>query len=992
MSHEPVAGAARVPAALRPRRLPISTYRLQLHGGFGFDAARRIVPYLARLGVTDVYTSPYFTARPGSTHGYDVCDHNKLSPELGGEEAYAPFVAALAAHGMGHVVDFVPNHMSIDTSTNSWWHDVLENGPSSPAGRFFDIEWAPLKTALEHKVLLPILGDQYGNVLERGELTLAFEEGRLMLTYGDRRLPINPRQATRVYRLGLDELQAELGDEDPHLREFLSILSALQNMPAASETDPEKIKERSREKEVARERLVRLVAAAPRIARYLDEAVRSVNGEPGRPETFDRLHELLEAQAYRLAYWRTASHEINYRRFFDVNDLAGLRVEDPEVFDQTHRLLARLIAEGGVTAVRVDHPDGLFDPARYFRMLQELDARAGGLDPAPRPLYVLAEKILSAGEALPADWAVHGTTGYNFLNDLNGLFVDRSNARRLRRTYAKLAGRDEPFDEVVYESKKLIMETALASELNVLAHLLDRISDGNRRSRDFTLNSLRDAIAEIVACFPVYRTYVDDAGWTLADRESAERAVARARRRNPAVEASIFDFVREILLPRPVETEPLPAGWERREGYPSRDEAERGERVRFARKFQQYTGPVQAKGLEDTAFYRYNALLSLNEVGGDPSVVGRSAADFHAAAARRLADWPFEMIATSTHDTKLGEDVRARVNVMSELPEDWRRDVARWMRINRGHRRVVEGEPAPDRNDEYRFYQALVGIWPPDAFDVPVPPAADLVARMREYMTKATKEAKVHTSWINENQAYDEAVVHFVERALAGPSAERFAAALVPIARRLARAGMVNSLAQVVLKTCSPGVPDVYQGADLWELSLVDPDNRRPVDFTHRERTLDALEPLLAAPEAAAVAALVDAWPDGRIKLFVTAQALRLRKSRPDLFLEGDYVPLALDVTVPGDAIAFSRVRGDQAVLVLAPRLVAKLETPDRWLPVGMECWKTSRALLPPALAGRRFRNVLTGEELKPTSSGAEAWLFLGQVFQSCPVAMLIAD
>jgi (1->4)-alpha-D-glucan 1-alpha-D-glucosylmutase len=888
--------------------------------------------------------------------------------------------------------------MGIGTGPNAWWRDVLEGGPSSPSARFFDIEWAPIKAELHAKLLLPILGDQYGVVLERGDLRLEFRDGLLVLKYFDQELPINPRQAPRVYRTAVDPLTRALGPEDPQLHEFLSILASLENMPPYTAQRPEQMAERHREKEVARGRLARLVAESDVIRREIDAAVRRVNGEPGNPHSFDGLHDLLESQAYRLAYWRTASHEINYRRFFDINTLAGLRVEDPFVFEATHRLVGELLQAGGVDALRIDHPDGLFDPAKYFEMLQDLAARAWGLERRPeidgradRPIYVVAEKILSGTERMPLRWAVHGTTGYNFLNDLNGIFVDASQARRMRRTYARLTGRAEVYDDVLYASKRLIMETAMASELTVLSHMLDRIGEGDRKSRDFTFESLRDAIMEVVACFPVYRTYVDERGWTPEDRAVVERAITRARRRNPAMEGSLCDFLREVVLPREVQTEPRPD--DRRGGYAPASAEEARERLRFAMKLQQYTGPVQAKGHEDTAFYRYNILLSLNEVGGDPSLYGRSVDEFHRANARRREEWPFEMLATATHDTKLGEDVRARINVLSEFPEEWGREVARWMRINKGQRTILEGEPAPDRNDEYRFYQALVGVWPldlpPDAGETP----ADLVERLREYMLKAVREAKVHTSWITANDGYEKALLAFVDRVLTGPAARRFLPAFLPFQSRVARLGFLNSLAQVTVKLGAPGVPDFYQGTEMWDLSLVDPDNRRPVDFGRRRDALEEIDSILADPSSRAsrVTGLLQNWRDGRIKLLVTAAGLRLRRTLPDLFLSGTYDPLVVDPTVPAGLVGFARRHDDTATVFLAPRLCATIVSDERQVPLGGECWKTSRVLLPPELAGRTFRHEITGAEIKPVATESGVWVFVGQVFETVPVGILRA-
>lgn len=981
-------------ARTRPWYVPVSTYRLQVHQAFPLSEAARIVPYLARLGVGASYTAPYFTAAAGSTHGYDVCNHNEINPELGGDAAHKAFIDALNAHRLGHIVDFVPNHMGIGGGGNAWWNDVLENGPSSPAAKFFDIDWSPTKAELQAKLLLPILGDQYGQVLERGELVLEFRDGVLVLRYFEHELPINPRQAPRVYRLAVEPLTEELGDDNRDLHEFLSILASLENMPAYTEQKPARITERQREKEVARARLARLAQESPIVGRHLAEAVRAANGTPGKPESFDALHALLESQAYRLSYWRAASHEINYRRFFDVNTLAGLRVEEPEVFEATHIRLGQLLADGSVQGVRIDHPDGLFDPRRYFEMLQDLARRAvaPGTEAEHRShamLYVVAEKILSENEKLPRSWAVHGTTGYDFLNDLNGLFIDPAQVRRVRRVYAKLTGSNQPFDDVLYDTKRLIMATAMSSELNVLAHMLDRIGESNRKSRDFTLESLRDVIREVVACCPVYRTYVNEDGWTPADRAVVEQAISKARRRNPAMEASHFDFFREVVLPRdPSDLPPGGVGSERRGGYPPADANEAKARLRFAMKLQQYTGPVQAKGLEDTAFYRYNVLLSVNEVGGDPSRLGRSVEHFHESNSYRAREWPFDMVTTATHDTKLGEDVRARINVISEMPDEWGHEVVKWMRLNRLHRQIVDGEPAPDRNDEYRLYQVLLGAWPfENGAQVPSAAASpELIARISAYMLKAIREAKVHTSWLTANASYEDALTRFVERVLGEPGAAKFLPVFRPFQRRIASLALVNSLSQVVLKLGSPGVPDFYQGTELWDLSLVDPDNRRPVDFSTRERALDALDGDVD------VGQLLEHWTDGRIKLFVTARGLQVRNDMPQVFVGGDYLPLVVESSVEGDAVAFARLAGDDAVLVLGARLCAGLSAGERPLPVGGEAWKTSRVLLPDALRNRTFRNVFTGAEVRPIVTAENAWLFLGQVFETLTVAMLKAE
>jgi (1->4)-alpha-D-glucan 1-alpha-D-glucosylmutase len=964
-----------------PKR-PTSTYRLQFGARFRYTDARDLLPYLDDLGITDCYSSPILKATPGSTHGYDICDHSRLNEELGLEGEYTAWCDALRDRRFGHIVDFVPNHMSSDPTSNLWWRDVLENGPSSPYGRYFDVDWDPVKPELKGKVLLPMLGDQYGRVLERGELQLRFEEGALHLHYFDRDLPINPGEAPRVLGLHVDELERQIEGE-PALREYLSILTALQNLPAYTDQDPARMVERQREKDVARERLARLVEQSPAIRTHVDAAVRLANGTVGDRASFDPLHDLLEHQPYRLAYWRTAVDEINYRRFFDINELIGLRMEEAEVFDATHRRLRQLIASAQITGLRIDHPDGLFDPAEYFRRLQQMaaDARQEPSSGTP-PFYVVAEKILSAGERLRDDWPVAGTTGYDFLNLVCGLFIDGRYVQRLRRVYTRFTGRQDAFDEVVYASKRTIMLTTMASELNVLAHALNRISERDRRHRDFTLNSCGTVLREVIACFPVYRTYISARGLDAFDRAAVEDAIAHARRRNPLMEASIFEFLEEILLTPPEVS--------------SQDDPDADERLRFAMKMQQYTGPVQAKGVEDTAFYRYHVLVSANDVGGHPGRLGVTPAEFHEANVQRLEMRRNEMITTATHDTKRGEDTRMRISVISELPEVWRRAVSEWMLINSRHRTKIGGAWAPDRNDEYLFYQTLMGVWPMETAGSPVPERADpeLLQRVSAYMQKAVREAKVHTSWIDEDHAYGRAVKRFVEQALGGKTSARFLRSFVRFARPVAHVGMINSLAQLVLKLASPGVSDFYQGNELWDLTLVDPDNRRPVDFAERQHLLAALQPLLLSiedgqPRTADVAELVEHRDDGRIKMFVTAAGLRFRRRYAEVVLDGVYVPLRSDGPSADRVVAFARRHAAGTLLAVVPRLVASLSADVHPLPLDAETWGATQILLPEPSSTTPYRHLLTGETIVPGNGGEHGAMAVADLFRTIPVALL---
>jgi (1->4)-alpha-D-glucan 1-alpha-D-glucosylmutase len=952
-----------------PSRRPVTTYRLQFNRDFRFPEARDLVPYLTELGVTECYCSPYLKANPGSRHGYDICEHGRLNPELGSEADYEAFCSTLQAHGLGHIVDFVPNHMAADPRSNPWWRDVLENGPSSPFADFFDIDWDPIKPELKDKVLLPVLGDQYGRVLERGELQVRLQDGALHLWYFDHDLPINPRQAPRVLGLHRDRLEWEMAG-NPALREYLSILTALHNLPAYTERDPARIAERQREKEVAGARLSRLLADSPRLRRHVDECLRATNGEPGVAATFDVLHDLLEQQAYRLAYWRTAADEINYRRFFDINELVALRMEVPAVFEAAHALLWRLVSDGKVMGIRVDHPDGLSDPHAYFKKLQKLTGQ---------PLYVVAEKILSSGESLDPNWRISGTTGYGFLNMVSRLFVDPRQVQALRRLYTRVTGHLEPFEEVAYRSRRTIMLTAMASELNVLAVALNRLTEHDRRSRDFTLNTCRTALREVVACFPVYRTYVNRRGASDFDRQIIITAIADARRRNPLMEASIFDFLRDILLPEPSAKDPVA-----------------DERLRFAMKFQQFTAPVFAKGVEDTAFYRYNVLVSANEVGGQPDRLSASVAEFHDMNCRRLECWPFELLATSTHDTKRGEDARARITVLSEMPSAWSKAVAAWMRINGRNRIDVHGAWAPDRNDEYVFYQVLIGSWRAESTQSPIADRApsDLTERLVAYMDKVSREAKVHTSWINENPEYSKALVRFVRETLAGQTARRFLASFVPFQRRVAQVGMVNSLSQLVLKLGAPGVPDFYQGTELWDLSLVDPDNRRPVDFTARRHLLAELRPVLDRLEGETTAApdaqdLLSHWTDGRIKLLVTTCGMRFRRQHGALMRHGTYTPLEVEGERADHVVAFARHDDSGTLLVVAPRLVVPLVSETRPLPIGTDLWAATRIVLPAVTRAVRYRHLITGEWCETTAERSR--LPMASALATCPVAFLWA-
>lgn len=965
-------------------RIPLATYRLQFTPAFTFADAARVVSYLHALGITDCYASPYFKARPGSPHGYDIIDHNALRPEVGDQETYNAFVDALQHHGMGHLLDIVPNHMGIAESSNPLWTDVLENGPSSLYAAFFDIDWAPVKTELANKVLLPILGEQYGRVLENQELQVQYEDGAFFLQYWDHRLPIAPRPSVMMLRHRLDALAQTLGPDHPQVLELQSIITALHHLPLRTETEREKVIERHREKEIIKKRLATLTTTSAEVRAFLSENVRLVNGVKGDPRSFDLLDTLLDDQAYRLSYWRVAAEEINYRRFFDINELAAIRTEDPAVFAATHQLTLQLLAHGKVTGLRVDHVDGLYDPAAYLRRLQQatgLALRSGVWPPTQSTeenesgtalaCYIVVEKILAEGERLPEHWLIHGTTGYDFLADLNGIFVDPENAQSFDELYARFIRERIDFSDLVYESKKLIMQVSLSSEINVLAHELDRLSEKHRHSRDFTLNSLTLALREIIACFPVYRTYINGADVSDGDRTIIETAVARAKRKNPATDVSIFNFVRDTLLLRFPET----AG----------EDGHHAQRA-FAMKLQQYSGPVMAKGVEDTAFYIYNRLVSLNEVGGRPEQFGIPLATFHAHNADRLRRWPHALLATTTHDTKRSEDVRARINVLAEIPQAWRAALKQWSKANKKKKPLVDGQPVPNRNEEYLLYQTLLGVWP---F---TPLAAETYSvftqRIQDYMRKATKEAKVNTSWVNPNHAYDDALQEFVSTVLDSfLGSEDFHA----LRRKVAQYGMYNALAQTLLKLTVPGVPDMYQGNEMWDFSLVDPDNRRPVDYAQRQTLLSALQQRMQkdAPHLVALAReVLEGREDGRIKLYVTHRALLYRREHSNLFLAGDYLPLAGSGRAGTQVCAFARRYEQQQIIVVVPRFLTRVIPDPQVLPVGPQVWEDSRVMLPNTSASQ-YRNVFTGEVVTAGEHEGKRMLALGDVFAHFPVALL---
>jgi len=949
------------------KRIPGATYRLQFNRDFTFAQASDVACYLHELGITDCYASPLFKACAQSTHGYDVCDFGQLNPNLGAAADFEQLAAHLRDLNMGLMLDLVPNHMSTATA-NSWWSDVLENGPNSTYANWFDIDWNRFS---DGKVVLPILEADFETVLSAGKLRLVFEEN-FLVAYHDRRLPLSPESRAKI-----SKQTAECG---------------------------------------------------------ADIVLKELNGTAGQPASFARLNHLLEQQHYRLAFWKGG--QINYRRFFDVNELVSLRMELPEVFDATHHLVSTLIREGKVTGLRIDHPDGLWDPQQYLRRLEEKFGT----------IYVVVEKILTRDEMLPEDWPADGTTGYDFLNCLNGIFVNPANKEAFDDIYHKFHECNREFHEMVYEAKKCLLRNSFASELDALTRRLERIANANQCDLPFTSNELREVLTEVLACFPVYRTYVTEqtAELNAVEKRQIENAINEARIHlsvgpqlwrapeagHPSLSASEValdplsvpegrtKIAQRFNIGTAIGTPPSPGGSDEPDPlsedaahtYPPRQpeslrfirdlllqrasedlgESAKRQRREFVMKFQQLTGPLMAKGLEDTTFYNFNRLISLNEVGGNPDSFGNSVDDFHNHNLQKAARWPHSLLATATHDTKRGEDVRARINVLSEMPNEWRGALNRWQKLNASKKSLVHGQPAPDSNDEHFYYQTLLGAWPAEIS------AADHSETFRNRMVacllKSIKESKAYTSWDQPNSAYEDATRKFVEQTLEDSPANVFLNDFKTFQWKIAFFGRLNSLSQVLLKMTAPGVPDFYQGSELWDLNLVDPDNRRPVDYELRRRILDELKIQVGQESASHGQWLLDILRDdkiGRSKLYLIWRLLEFRNRHRALFDTGTYLPLAVVGKKKEHICAFARIQGDEMAVVVAPHFFAGLTNTDCRLPLGLEIWQDTMLHLPRECVGGEFFNVLTNEKVCVSQAREDHGLLIGQLLAQFPIAVL---
>ncbi len=929
-------------------RVPRGTYRLQLTPEFGFDRAREIAPYLRDLGISDLYLSPITQAVAGSTHGYDVADPTAVNEELGGRDALFRLHDETTRLGLGWLQDIVPNHMAFHPA-NRMLMDVLENGEASRYARYFDIDWNHYYGTLKGRILAPFLGKFYGEALNDGEIKVAYDHDGLWFQYYDLRFPMRAESYHQVFTHDLRWLEQRLGEHHAEFIRYLGTVHTLKNLPG-----PEHALERSEQVHMTKTLLWELYEGNPFVRDYVNRNLDTFNGANGASDGDSRqlLDRLMGEQCFRLAFWKVATEEINYRRFFTINGLISVRLEDEQVFHDTHTLIRELIDSGVIDGLRVDHIDGLHDPTGYLRRLEQL---------AP-DRYVVVEKILEHGEPLPGEWPVAGTTGYDFLNTVNGVLCRRTNAPAFTRLYARYANVVEPYERLVAEKKRLMVEKHLAGNIDNLAHLLKRLSANDRYGNDITLYGLRRALVAVMSHFPVYRTYITADSCREIDADYLRQAVAAALQRHPDMHYELT-YIEKFLLMCCT---------------PEATAEEREQSLLFVMQFQQVTGPLMAKGVEDTALYVYNRLLSLNEVGGSPHVFGVTLDEFHAFNVRAAEGHPYAMNATATHDTKRGEDVRARINVLSEIPGEWDQMVKTWRRLNK--RRTVRGEKAPDKNDEYFLYQALLGSWPFDESDLDT-----FRTRFVEYMIKAVREAKVHTTWLKHDEEYENALATYINTILSHKTGAAFLEAFLPFQRKVAWYGMLNSLSQLVIKLTAPGVPDIYQGTELWDLSMVDPDNRRSVDYAARRDLLDTIRRKAERDRAELLRDLIGSMSDGRIKLFVMHEILTARQRWESIFSEGDYTPLTAMGPQADNIIAYMRRRGHHALVTVVPRFFTELAGENE-MPCGPAVWNDTSITMPlPGLG--RWHNVLTGQDIR-----GDGHLAAADIFTRFPVALLVRE
>jgi (1->4)-alpha-D-glucan 1-alpha-D-glucosylmutase len=938
-------------------RIPSATYRIQFNSSFGFDAARKIVTYLADLGISDLYASPIFKARAGSTHGYDVVDPNQLNPELGTDEDFEVLIGEIQKNEMGWLQDIVPNHMAYD-SQNHFLMDVLENGPDSEYFNYFDIDWEHPYGDIKGRVLTPHLGDFYDRCLENSEIQVAYDRSGLSVNYFSLTIPLRIESYAKLITYDLGRLAKVLGRENPDFVKLLGILYILKNIPTEASS-----KQRRDQCSFVKGLLWELYRDNAKIKNFVDRNIEIFNGEKGNPESFNLLDELLSEQFFRLSFWKVGAEELNYRRFFTVNELICVRAEDSKVFPKTHELILKFVESGKFTGLRIDHIDGLYNPTQY---LQKLRNKVGDT-------YIVVEKILelekeyfSRYEEMPMDWKIQGTSGYDFLNCVNSVFCFSQGETYLKfsNLYSRFTGLNVSYEQLVSEKKRLIADKNLAGDVENLANLLKRIAGQYRYGRDFTLNGLRKAILEALVGFPVYRTYTNSEKVKESDRIYVRDVIEKAKSHIPQL-LNELNFLEKILL----------LDYEE-----SLTEDDRALWLHFVMRFQQFSGPLMAKGVEDTTLYVYNRLISLNEVGGTPNLFGISTSVFHNFNQKWQDRWPHSMNATSTHDTKRSEDVRARINVISEIPEEWEAQVKVWNELNRPYKIQDRYRTIPDANDEYFLYQNLVGAFP--LYDEEY---ALFVERIKDYVIKAVREAKVHTAWLRPDTDYEDGFISFIEKILDSSPDNPFLAKFRPFQERISYYGMFNSLSQTLLKIASPGVPDFYQGTELWDFSLVDPDNRRPVDFEWRRGALKDIQQRSKTKMSDLIADLMTYIKDGRIKLFLIARSLAARNANLELFQNGAYIPLDVIGEHQERIVAFARHSRQQTAITIVPRFLTSRVEPGT-LPLGETVWEDTRIIIPQGLRSA-WKDAITDSEISESDT-----ILVGQALQNFPVALLLSQ
>ncbi|KAF3361657.1 Maltooligosyl trehalose synthase [Chlamydiales bacterium STE3] len=901
------------------KKWPRATYRLQFNKNFTFKHALTLLDYFQKLGISHLYASPLLRAKEGSMHGYDFVDPSQINPDIGTKEELRLLAEKLQAHGMSLIADIVPNHMYIGQSSNKWWLDVLEKGRDSPFADYFDITWDSAKPSNHHKVLIPALDRPYGQALENQIIQILFQDGSFVISLYGYTLPTNSKSWKQI-------LSPLLEQQPSH--ELRHLLHDLESLEVA----------------VFKKKLTHLLLTNPSLNAALEQQLKILNGTKGDTQSFDALDAFLKAQFYRLAFWQVANEELNFRRFFDIVEYAGIRPEKMEVYKDIHQLIFECVEKGWITGLRIDHIDGLRDPKKY---LSQLDASL------KYSTYLITEKILTGKESIRSDWTIDGTVGYDTLNFINGVFVYQPNKEQIWSIYHQFTGTSTNVSDLYYTCKKHILETSLASELHRLACHLEKIASSQRSSQDYTFKILKQALGDIIACFPVYRSYIRATANEIdeEDRLGVKTAVQEAVKRQTGNQG-VYHFIENLLLLSP--NEDLPE-----EGFQ--------ERADFVMRFQQITGPVMAKGVEDTAFYRFYPLASLNEVGNELHQFGISTAEFHQINQRKSQLWPHAMSASTTHDTKRGEDVRARINFLSEMADEWGEKLAKWHGMNIGLKKQSHGALAPDNNEEYLLYQTLIGSWPIDEMDGEA--FEHYKKRIKDYMTKALREAKIHTSWLAPCLDYEESVASFIDEIL-NPH-HGFLEDFANFTKPLISLGLLNSLAQTLLKLTSPGIPDIYQGNEVWDFSLVDPDNRRPIDFFLRKKLLE---------EAQTIEKVLENPKTGMIKLFLIQKVLEFRKKHEALFNDGSYQPVSVIGPMKNHLVAFIRELGDEAIIVITGRFFSFYR--NHFHEKSQEgVWEKTTLVLPEKFANVSFTDVL--------SEKAYTALELHKLFSKLPLALV---